>query len=337
MIDGIAGNAFSAAALPPIDIEVSTENAEKVIRSSRERYARDRKEIEEKIARWTGMITPGSLPANTIKKESATIVAEKPKFIPASQPKKEEVRYQGFSIRNNSFPKESEDKIAGSNSLKNNFSLNKDIPKNDILNNDETKINSKEELKVETEISKSSQVTEINNPIVQGESVKITKVENKIETKIEEIKLEENIKTDNQDCKKELHQAECDTCGVVIQIPFKPDGERPTFCKDCLKDYQRAIARVQNEEGENKKRIARDSRNFTDSKREDPRPNVQGKIETQQKVYKSSEKPLKLSQTQFMAPKKIRDMDAGRELSKLREILEKNNQNKNNSNEVNVD
>ena len=28
-----------------------------------------------------------------------------------------------------------------------------------------------------------------------------------------------------------------------------------------------------------------------------------------------------------MAPKKIRDMDAGRELSKLKEILEKNNRN----------
>ena len=56
MIDGIAGNAFSATTLAPIDIESTKNNAEKVIRVSRERYASSCEEVEEKIKRWSGML-----------------------------------------------------------------------------------------------------------------------------------------------------------------------------------------------------------------------------------------------------------------------------------------
>ena len=44
---------------------------------------------------------------------------------------------------------------------------------------------------------------------------------------------------------RQMHSAKCATCEVDIQVPFKPDSSRPTFCKDCLKDYQRQQARVQ--------------------------------------------------------------------------------------------
>lgn len=40
---------------------------------------------------------------------------------------------------------------------------------------------------------------------------------------------------------------ECSACGLKIQVPFKPDGARPTFCKDCLKDYRRQQAKLQAE------------------------------------------------------------------------------------------
>jgi len=53
MIDGVASQPFSAITLPPIRLR--TESAEKVIRVSRERYAKGRAEIEEKITRWSGM------------------------------------------------------------------------------------------------------------------------------------------------------------------------------------------------------------------------------------------------------------------------------------------
>ncbi|MDO8622068.1 MAG: type IV secretion system DNA-binding domain-containing protein [bacterium] len=60
MINGVSSDPFSAGTLPPIEvIHERTGNAEKVIRSSRERYAVPRAEIEAKISRWTGMTADG--------------------------------------------------------------------------------------------------------------------------------------------------------------------------------------------------------------------------------------------------------------------------------------
>jgi len=49
MIDGIAGDAFSATTLPPI-VRLEEDSTEKVIAVSRERYASKREDVEEKIA-----------------------------------------------------------------------------------------------------------------------------------------------------------------------------------------------------------------------------------------------------------------------------------------------
>lgn len=54
MIDGVASRPFSASTMPPIG--QVTNSAEKVIRVSRERYAVPREKIEDKIARWSGMV-----------------------------------------------------------------------------------------------------------------------------------------------------------------------------------------------------------------------------------------------------------------------------------------
>ncbi|MBU1613365.1 type IV secretory system conjugative DNA transfer family protein, partial [Patescibacteria group bacterium] len=54
MIDGVASRPFSAETMPPIG--QVTGSAEKVIRVSRERYAVPRERIEDKIARWSGMV-----------------------------------------------------------------------------------------------------------------------------------------------------------------------------------------------------------------------------------------------------------------------------------------
>jgi len=52
MIDGITSNPFSAKGLPPLSEAEKTDNTEKVIRVSRERYAKSREVVEEKIMRW---------------------------------------------------------------------------------------------------------------------------------------------------------------------------------------------------------------------------------------------------------------------------------------------
>jgi CxxC-x17-CxxC domain-containing protein len=54
MIDGISSNPFSAKTLPPLDLIAASEsNRQKVIQVSRERYARPKDVVEDKITRWS--------------------------------------------------------------------------------------------------------------------------------------------------------------------------------------------------------------------------------------------------------------------------------------------
>lgn len=55
MVDGVASRPFSAATLPPIPYQRDPEALEKIVKISRERYASPREEVEERIARWSGI------------------------------------------------------------------------------------------------------------------------------------------------------------------------------------------------------------------------------------------------------------------------------------------
>ena len=50
--------------------------------------------------------------------------------------------------------------------------------------------------------------------------------------------------SDGDDEKKDeyLEVIKCDGCGVKTKINFKPNPNRPVYCKDCLKDYRRMQA-----------------------------------------------------------------------------------------------
>lgn len=195
MIDGIAGDAFSATTLSPVDITDTEGNTEKVIKVSRERYASSRTEVEDKIARWSGMLPP-----------------------------------------------EGQEKITAT-------------PQPALANNQARK----------------------NVGVPELESA-------------------------GQPARK-LYDAVCDTCGLKIQVPFEPDGQRPTFCKDCLKDYQRTMARAKSGES----RIA----NY-ESREDKKKENEDKRVEL--KAYVSQESPLKLSQIQYVAPKKFQ---SGRKKSEV--------------------
>jgi hypothetical protein len=60
MVDGVATDPFSATTLPPI--AQRTNNAEKVIAVSRERYSISRLDIQEKVLKWSGMESGPVLP-----------------------------------------------------------------------------------------------------------------------------------------------------------------------------------------------------------------------------------------------------------------------------------
>lgn len=65
MINGITSRPFSAQTLPPMTFGEKESQREKIIRSSRERYSNPRSEVEEKIARWSGILEMPSVPAPT--------------------------------------------------------------------------------------------------------------------------------------------------------------------------------------------------------------------------------------------------------------------------------
>ncbi|MFH0805435.1 MAG: type IV secretion system DNA-binding domain-containing protein, partial [Patescibacteria group bacterium] len=59
MIDGVNNRPFSATTLPPMDMDV-TNQRDKIIKVSRERYTNSLKDVEDKIYKWSGMETEES-------------------------------------------------------------------------------------------------------------------------------------------------------------------------------------------------------------------------------------------------------------------------------------
>jgi CxxC-x17-CxxC domain-containing protein len=34
---------------------------------------------------------------------------------------------------------------------------------------------------------------------------------------------------------REMHKVKCSDCGIETEVPFKPDGDRPVYCRDCYR------------------------------------------------------------------------------------------------------
>jgi len=37
---------------------------------------------------------------------------------------------------------------------------------------------------------------------------------------------------------KQMHQATCDNCGSECEVPFKPTGGKPIYCRDCFRKME---------------------------------------------------------------------------------------------------
>lgn len=37
---------------------------------------------------------------------------------------------------------------------------------------------------------------------------------------------------------REMFDVVCADCGTQTQVPFKPDGERPVYCRDCYRKHK---------------------------------------------------------------------------------------------------
>jgi CxxC-x17-CxxC domain-containing protein len=75
-----------------------------------------------------------------------------------------------------------------------------------------------------------------HEPAFRAEKEKIERMQ-KIE-KVEDVRI---VEKDD----REMFVTKCWGCEVETKIPFKPDGKRPIFCKDCLKNYRREQSKLQ--------------------------------------------------------------------------------------------
>lgn len=37
---------------------------------------------------------------------------------------------------------------------------------------------------------------------------------------------------------REMHKATCSDCGAECEVPFKPSGDRPVYCRDCWQKHK---------------------------------------------------------------------------------------------------
>ncbi|MDP3957688.1 MAG: type IV secretory system conjugative DNA transfer family protein, partial [bacterium] len=286
MIDGIAGDAFSATTLPPIKLE-DVGNESKIINSSRERYSSSKAEVEDKIRRWSGMLSP---------EERQAIVDEKQMSAP------QVVVPQIATLPGQSAPPR-RPSIERSSSIK-----KSETPARNASHNDAGGVarpSVPQPLKERSEKIISEKLESLPHKIV-SRTVSDATWEKEASSKKEEEKTPEQAVVEkalvSEAEEKKLYPANCATCGADIEVPFVPDGKRPTFCKDCLRDYQRSVAKVRNEV---------DAKNAA-VQQQQPKP-VSSQLAspervTHHKTYASTDTPMSLAQLQHVGPKKFKPL-----------------------------
>ncbi len=181
MIDGVAGDAFSATTLPPLDLTETIGNEETIIRVTRERYGRPKAEVEDRIARWSGMEVFKEAPAGGREETDDMDDVELQEDAPAPV----------------------EHKI---------------IREQDVFNKAVVP-------SVTRTLPRETTILETKKIVSQSETRSEVVVEKKSEAP------------------KEMFSAVCSVCEESITVPFKPDPARPAFCRECLKEHQRMVAR----------------------------------------------------------------------------------------------
>lgn len=365
MIDGIAGDAFSATTLPPIKLE-DAGNEGKIIASSRERYTAKKEEVEEKIRRWTGMLSPeerealakniaSSVPASVTRPREAarpttTPRPQRPMTQVATPPRTSASASQSISF--------GEGRHAVSKSLPSakpqSFSSKTATPQ--VVASVSVTPPKKEEAPRAKEAVSQEQYTQAEATKVLQETLtqavasktfapplapkKAPLIDLDDFEKIEQKANNKESFTENEERKEEvlsaptdtveaapmhtteesfdtvqdmpvvekvMYQAQCATCGAEIEVPFKPDGSRPTFCKDCLRDYQRATAKARNEIEKKQSVPPRVQHAPAPASKNEYRPARKEEQRTiSSATYAPADMPLSLAQTRHIEPKKFK-------------------------------
>ncbi|MGB5019138.1 MAG: CxxC-x17-CxxC domain-containing protein, partial [Candidatus Moraniibacteriota bacterium] len=273
MIDGISGDAFSAVTLPPIAIQATEENEEKVIRISRERYTNSRADVEDKIRRWSGMLT----------EEEKRVLLEKNRPTLSTKPSIEIVKVSATSTTTPGASAPPRRVVATPTAPSRTASMRKPLAPASPSGVVEV---SPQPEKKHSVIEGVTVIPEVSAP--EGEVMSVS--EKTTQMIAEEVVTKVKV----------MYPTTCDTCSTDIEVPFKPDGKRPTFCRDCLRDYQRATAKVR-DTADRKSRVSSEPH-----ERGMQTPTVSKTVESV--AFVSSDQPMTLSQVAHMEPRKLKTL-----------------------------
>ncbi|HEX8974004.1 MAG TPA: CxxC-x17-CxxC domain-containing protein [Patescibacteria group bacterium] len=308
MIDGIAGDAFSATTLPPVYIDDTKDNEDKVIAASRERYTTQRAEVEDKIARWSGM-----MPASGFQTVNRPPVAPQSPNLGYQQPSGVSGNYDpiqpkpqpgpNFGVQSDPESSKPVQRMAAPAFSLSSASISSQAPAE------------QPQPQIQTQPQPQPQMQAAPQPQQAAAPQQLSDEE-----------LDYYVKPVDE---RPKFDAICDMCGDKIQVPFMPDGKRPTFCKDCLKDYQRMTAK---DKLMQERKTQREQENVPQQpvpQQPAPRPNAQAAPQRQgnfskrfdrkpqaayqkpekrveHKLYAPQERPMTLSQLSNVAPKKFK-------------------------------
>jgi CxxC-x17-CxxC domain-containing protein len=281
MIDGIAGDAFSATTLPPIKLD-NSDNEQKIINSSRERYSASKAEVEDKIRRWSGMLTAEErqeLVNNKKPREDKLVKAEMSLPRQPSPVSGQKIKSHSEAVKPRALP------------LKE--TILKDFP---AQNPPIQPVNFQPPMAPKRAPFISATTSENAS---EEKEVEISKEEKTFHPK----EAKENVAVPIVEPAKKLYAAKCATCDIDIEVPFIPDGKRPTFCKDCLRDYQRSVAKVRNEIEAKSTVISNQS-----DARDSDKSSIPSQPTASPKTYVSADAPMLLADMQYVGPKKFKSL-----------------------------
>ncbi len=201
MIDGVSSDPFSATCLPPLGQHEG--HADKIITVSRERYSKKRDVVEEKIARWSGVMGDEE---DIKEKEKEFVHHPKPEFKPRQEYRKP-VTQQPY--RRDERPGER-------------FSQEQERP---AIRQDRPP---QRQERFEQRKERTTQRTE--RPAPRNEAAIPQKPSYSEEARPEAPSGPDKFRP---------YEAKCDKCGITTYVSFKPDGKRDVFCKDCLKEFKK--------------------------------------------------------------------------------------------------
>jgi CxxC-x17-CxxC domain-containing protein len=172
-----------------------------------------------------------------------------------------------------------------------------------------------------------------NQNLVQNSSNNLENLQKEIQGENGGVEIENEVEQEQEIAKPEkvVFKTNCSTCDEEIEVPFQPDGVRPVFCRECIKDYQRAIAKAKEEENpknDDEKPVSSPNQNKAfrekNNKKRYNSKNQNPKAEFKEQIFVSKEKPLSFSQIPHIAPKKFADSTKkGVDFAGLREMIQK--------------